>query len=142
MPVDPLVPSKIREPVNGRRSPSRSAFSITYEDCQRLMRYSQHHVGHTRKRDAVLYASPWVEVLRVDLGSETMTADGYSIAAQAYLSFSKNLDSQCIAERVDPDQRCISLGANRPVSLGRVDRVLCWTRTNQPRHSIQYLVTP
>lgn len=63
MPVDPLVPSKIREPVYGRKCPSRSAFSITNEDCQRLVRYSQRYVGHTFKRDAVLYASPWVEVL-------------------------------------------------------------------------------
>lgn len=29
IPVDPTVPSKMREPVFGRRSPSRSASSIT-----------------------------------------------------------------------------------------------------------------
>ena len=31
-----------------------------------LVRYLQRYVGHTFKCDAVLYASPWVEVLRMD----------------------------------------------------------------------------
>jgi hypothetical protein len=29
-------------------------------------------------------------------------------SAHAYLRLAKNLDAQCIAERVNPDQRCIS----------------------------------
>ena len=144
MPVDPLVPSKIREPVYGRKSPSRSAFSITEEDCQQSagIHNAMSIILLRATRSFTLPPGLRYWERTEGLGQETTTLCGCSIAAQAHLSLSKNLDSQCIAERVDPDQRCVSLGTDRPVSLGRVDRVLCWTRTNQPRHSIQYLVTP
>jgi hypothetical protein len=37
----------------------------------------------------------------------TVTAYSY-FSAHAHLRLAKNLDAQCIAERVNPDQRCVS----------------------------------
>jgi hypothetical protein len=120
IPVDPLVPSKIREPVYGRSNPSRSAFSMTCaEDCQQSASiYSV--MSNTLLSATRSFTLPpglrYCERTERGLDLETTTAHGYSIGSQAHLSLSKDLDSQCIAERVYPDQRCVSLGVDRPLS--------------------------
>jgi hypothetical protein len=65
MPVDPTVPSKIREPVYGRKSPSLSASSITSRgQSTRRRAFSNPTVGHTSECDTILDATPGVEILR------------------------------------------------------------------------------
>jgi len=72
IPVDPTVPSKIRELVYGRKSPSRSASSITLRaNGQRETGRCRRQIEHTSECDTVLYAAPWVEELYKRSFSET-----------------------------------------------------------------------
>jgi hypothetical protein len=65
MPVDPTVPSKIRDPVYGRKSPSLSASSITSRgQSTRRRAFSNPTVEHTSECDTILDATPWVEILK------------------------------------------------------------------------------
>ena len=109
IPVDPTVPSKIREPVYGRKSPSRSASSITLRgDGQRETGRYRRQIGHTSERDTVLYAAPWVEVLYNCSTSDMRSSHIHILAVRAHLRLAKDFDTQSIAERVNPNQRCIS----------------------------------
>jgi hypothetical protein len=64
IPVDPTVPSKIREPVYGCKSPSRSASSITLKANSQRKAFVKYHIEHTSECDTVLYAAPRVEILQ------------------------------------------------------------------------------
>jgi hypothetical protein len=109
IPVDPTVPSKIREPVYGCKSPSRSASSITLRANSQKEGFVKYHIEHTSKCDTVLYAAPRVEILQNVLILRDNTVATYSyFSGHAHLRLAKNLDAQCIAERVNPDQRCVS----------------------------------
>ena len=67
IPVDPTVPSKIREPVFGCNNPCRSASSITATDASALSRSSRiHTVFSLRKATRSLTLPPgfrnWVQI--------------------------------------------------------------------------------
>ena len=110
IPVDPTVPSKIREPVYGRNSPSRSASSITLRaDGQRKTGPCRNQIEHTSECNTVLYAAPGVEVLHKCSFSETMRSPHiHTLAVGAHLRLAKDFDTQRIAERINPNQRRIS----------------------------------
>ena len=105
-----LFRSKIREPVYGCKSPSRSASSITSRaNGQWEAVRCRYHIKHTSERDTVLYAAPRVEVLQKRWLSEAIESPHVHISATvAHLRLAKDLDTQCIAERVDPNQRSVS----------------------------------
>ena len=66
IPVDPTVPSKIREPVYGRKIPSRSASSITLRadgQPQPETGPRRRQIEHTSECDTVLYAATRIEIL-------------------------------------------------------------------------------
>ena len=53
--------------------------------------------GHTSECDTVLNAAPWVEILQKAL----ILVTTFKVQCPSYLRFAKDLDAQCIAERVD-----------------------------------------
>lgn len=63
IPVDPTVPSNIREPVCGRRSPLRSASSITRHCEHEEMVRSNERVEPTPQSHAVFDASTRIQKL-------------------------------------------------------------------------------
>jgi hypothetical protein len=124
IPVDPTVPSKIREPVYDCKSPSRSASSITLRANSQKEGLVKYHIEHTSECDTVLYAAPRVQILPKMLVLRDNTVPTYSyFSAHAYLRLAKNLDAQCIAERVNPDQRCISYTVYADFSVSPRTRV-------------------
>ena len=139
IPVDPTVPSKIREPVYGRKSPSRSASSITSRATgQRKAGGCRCHVEHTFECDTVLYAAPWVEVLQKRSFSEAILSP-HTLAALAHLRLAKNFNTQRITERVDPNQRgvsCMIRYAISVLSTQEYGRQPMMKRTDQSRYSI------
>jgi hypothetical protein len=68
----------------------------------------RHPIGHTSECDTVLYAAPRVEVLYKRWLRDDAITTHPILAVHAYLRLAKDFNTQRIAKRVNPNQRCIS----------------------------------
>jgi len=143
MPVDPTEPSKIREPVYGCKNPSRSASSITLQvKGQWKAGLCRRQTEHTSECDTVLHTAPGVEVLHKGEFLE---------AILRHMSiFQRTVRTSALPRISTPNASLSELIRTSGVFPGspgqpvrRRTRANCsTTRTNQPRHAVQYLVTP
>jgi hypothetical protein len=80
----------------------------------------RHRNKHTSECDTVLYAAPGVEVLHKRWFLETILwPQARILAILTHLRLAKDFNTQSVAERINPNKRCISFIPRTPVSESR-----------------------
>lgn len=143
IPVDPTVPSNMREPVWGCNSPCRSASSITEQKVDVLFRHAiedNHSTVHTSQCDAVLDAPTGVKKLCALVSNRMCGCVKYDTLTSAFpsistpnASLSELIRTSGVFPIIEIDKR------DRPKpSRGWMGRRL----TDQPRDAREDLVAP
>jgi len=106
IPVEPTVPSNILEPVYGCNNPWSSASSITATAAKHVSHFSMlgRISGLLRNATRSLTLPPGFRNWNKFYTTSHFIRGG----EKSYLGFAEYLHSKGVAQRVDPDQRCIT----------------------------------